>query len=124
MCHVLIDFFFSYKIMVTPTKPDVKKLAKSIIEKRRRARINALIEKLKHLMVNEEEEERVSKLDKVELLELIVDYVKKLKRTGVCDGYKQCVNEVARIFDVLQMDNGEIVMSMLATKLCTIMKKP
>ena len=108
--------------MVMPTKPDVKKRAKSTKEKWRRARINALLEQLKHLLVNEEEEERVSKLDKVELLELIVDYVKKLKRTGVCDGYKQCVTEVARIFDQLEMDNGEHVMSLLATKLCCIMK--
>merc|ERR1712141_576883 len=59
-----------------------RKVVKPLIERKRRARINACLDELKDLMVFalQTEGESISKLEKADVLELTVSHLRKLKR--------------------------------------------
>lgn len=88
-----------------------RKVTKPWLERKRRARINHCLDQLKELMVStlQSEGENVSKLEKADILELSVDYLRKtlqkqhMAENPVVDadrfraGFKQAANEVSRV---------------------------
>ena len=113
-----------------------KKVMKPLIEKKRRARINACLDELKDLMVFalQTEGESISKLEKADVLELTVKHLRKLKRQQMLAlnpsldldrfhaGYTTCATEVSRNLAATGVDvaTGSRLMSHLGTKLNSI----
>jgi hypothetical protein len=66
---------------MTPTKASLRKANKPLLEKRRRARINACLNQLKNLVLEtlRKDTARYSKLEKADILEMTVDYLKTLR---------------------------------------------
>lgn len=82
-----------------------RKKRRGVIEKRRRDRINGCLSELKKLVPEAISKETSSKLEKAEILQLTVDYLKELnhkskddKFTNECKllGFRDCVLEVSR----------------------------
>lgn len=88
-----------------------RKVMKSMLERKRRARINRCLDELKDLMVTalQAEGENVSKLEKADILELTVRHLHSLKRRGQLvlkpemsyterfrAGFTQCATEVSQ----------------------------
>merc|ERR1712109_282410 len=85
-----------------------RKVMKPLIERKRRARINACLDELKDLMVHalQTEGESITKLEKADVLELTVRHLQKLKRQQMLTlqphleqdrykaGYAACATEV------------------------------
>merc|ERR1712228_423031 len=113
-----------------------RKVMKPLLERKRRARINACLDELKDLMVYalQSEGESISKLEKADVLELTVKHLRKLKRQQMLSvnpgleldryraGYTTCATEVSRC---LASTGGDIsvgsrLMSHLGKKLNTI----
>lgn len=84
-----------------------KKVTKPLLERKRRARINACLDELKDIMTGclQTEGENVSKLEKADILELTVRHIQKLNQsqrnpaediTKFRQGYSSCANEAAQ----------------------------
>ncbi|CAF0736995.1 unnamed protein product [Adineta ricciae] len=77
-----------------------RKFAKTCVEKKRRDRINKSLDELKDLMALTDERARYQKLEKAEILEMTVNYIRNLKRTmnntveDYESGYRQCSEEM------------------------------
>merc|ERR1711935_389217 len=113
-----------------------RKVMKPMLERKRRARINACLEELKELMVFalQTEGESISKLEKADVLELTVKHLRKLKRQQMLTlnpaldmdrfhaGYTTCATEVSRSLAATGVDIsiGSRLMSHLGHKLNTI----
>merc|ERR1712083_1088253 len=113
-----------------------RKVMKPLIERKRRARINACLDELKDLMVfaMQSEGESISKLEKADVLELTVKHLRKLKRQQMLSlnpaldmdrfhaGYTTCATEVSRTLASTGVDIsiGSRLMSHLGHKLNTI----
>jgi len=80
-----------------------KKVTKPLLERKRRARINACLDELKDIMTGclQTEGENVSKLEKADILELTVRHIQKLNQsqrnpaediTKFRQGYSSCAN--------------------------------
>ncbi|XP_069476743.1 transcription factor HES-1-like [Ambystoma mexicanum] len=91
-------------LRIKATSALYKKSIKPLIEKKRRARINASLDQLKGLLQDEEgqQNQHVSKLEKADLLELTVKHLKRLKRSGSSNpvkdfsaGYIHCQSTVS-----------------------------
>ena len=109
---------------------------KPLLERKRRARINACLDELKDLMVFalQTEGESISKLEKADVLELTVKHLRKLKRQQMLAvnpsldmdrfraGYTQCATEVSRSLASTGVDVtiGSRLMGHLGNKLNTI----
>ncbi|KAG8197495.1 hypothetical protein JTE90_007234 [Oedothorax gibbosus] len=90
-----------------------RKASKPLIEKRRRARINYSLAELRAIVVGTEKPHsptaRPPKLEKADILELAVVYVKKMRERqssstdgdhrGYASGYNQCLMEVCQFLD-------------------------
>merc|ERR1712243_219513 len=86
-----------------------RKIVKPMLERKRRARINACLDELKDLMVYtlQTEGESIAKLEKADVLELTVKHLRKLKRQQMLAlnpaldmdrfhaGYTTCATEVS-----------------------------
>jgi hypothetical protein len=82
-----------------------RKFAKTCVEKKRRDRINRCLEELKDLMSQTDDKARYQKLEKAEILEMAVNYMRSLRRTHEQSpdtnqaknyynlAYTQCLNE-------------------------------
>ncbi|GFS88370.1 transcription factor HES-1 [Nephila pilipes] len=105
---------------------DNRKASKPLIEKRRRARINRSLSALKELVVPSEQNpqspnSRPPKLEKADVLEKTVEYVKRIKelnnvplddRLGEFDaGYTRCLNAVQKF---LETENYEMKSRLLS----------
>merc|ERR1711953_362833 len=115
---------------------EYRKVVKPLIERKRRARINNCLDKLKDLMVFalQTEGESISKLEKADVLELTVKHLRKLKRQQMLAvnpsldmdrfraGYTQCATEVSRCLASTGVDVtiGSRLMGHLGNKLNTI----
>merc|ERR1712241_423193 len=115
---------------------EYRKVVKPLIEKKRRARINACLDELKDLMVfaMQSEGESISKLEKADVLELTVKHLRKLKRQQMLSlnpaldmdrfhaGYTTCATEVSRTLASTGVDIsiGSRLMSHLGHKLNNI----
>merc|ERR1712008_245072 len=113
-----------------------RKVMKPLIERKRRARINACLDELKDLMVFalQTEGESISKLEKADVLELTVKHLRKLKRQQMLTlnpaldmdrfhaGYTTCATEVSRTLASTGVDIsiGSRLMSHLGHKLNTV----
>merc|ERR1711923_455244 len=113
-----------------------RKVMKPLIERKRRARINACLDELKDLMVftMQSEGESISKLEKADVLELTVKHLRKLKRQQMLAlnpaldmdrfhaGYTTCATEVSRALASTGVDIsiGSRLMSHLGHKLNNI----
>merc|ERR1712244_168394 len=88
-----------------------RKVMKPLLERKRRARINACLDELKDLMVYalQSEGESISKLEKADVLELTVKHLRKLRRHQMLtlappaaaedryqSGFAACASEVNR----------------------------
>lgn len=86
-----------------------RRITKSVMEKKRRARINTSLTELKTMLAGmiADQTERVDKLEKADILELTVKYVKQLQRTSIKgeasipdekyrSGFNTCFNEVLK----------------------------
>ncbi|CAF3347110.1 unnamed protein product [Rotaria socialis] len=80
-----------------------RKFAKTCVEKKRRDRINKSLDELKDLMALTDERARYQKLEKAEILEMTVNYIRNLKRhmhnsaDDYENGYKQCSEEMWKL---------------------------
>merc|ERR1712233_207620 len=115
---------------------EYRKIVKPLIERKRRARINACLDELKDLMLfaMQSEGESISKLEKADVLELTVKHLRKLKRQQMLAvnpgldmdryraGYTTCATEVSRCLASTGVDIsiGSRLMSHLGHKLNTI----
>ncbi|XP_069106829.1 transcription factor HES-4-like [Argopecten irradians] len=79
---------------------------KHIAERQRRARINLLLEQLETLVLPQDSEPSPVKLEKAEVLEKTVDYIKRRKSTEKqCSraeyekGYRECLRKVSNFID-------------------------
>merc|ERR1712059_4643 len=113
-----------------------RKIVKPLIERKRRARINACLDELKDLMVFalQTEGESISKLEKADVLELTVSHLRKLKRQQMLTlnpsldldrfhaGYTTCATEVSRTLASTGVDItvGSRLMGHLGHKLNSI----
>ena len=113
-----------------------RKIVKPMLERKRRARINACLDELKDLMVYalQAEGESISKLEKADVLELTVRHLRKLKRQQMLAqnpgldldrfhaGYTACATEVSKCLAATGVDVkvGSNLMSHLGHKLNTI----
>ncbi|CAF0914666.1 unnamed protein product [Adineta steineri] len=84
-----------------------RKFAKTCVEKKRRDRINKSLDELKDLMALTDERARYQKLEKAEILEMTVNYIRNLKRTmnnsmeDYENGYRQCSEEMWKLIHSL-----------------------
>merc|ERR1712130_769205 len=113
-----------------------RKIVKPMLERKRRARINACLDELKDLMVfaMQTEGESISKLEKADVLELTVKHLRKLKRQQMLAlnpaldmdrfhaGYTTCATVVSRTLASTGVDIsiGSRLMSHLGHKLNNI----
>merc|ERR1711881_572723 len=113
-----------------------RKIVKPMLERKRRARINACLDELRDIMVFalQTEGESISKLEKADVLELTVKHLRKLKRQQMLAlnpaldmdrfhaGYTTCATEVSRTLASTGVDIsiGSRLMSHLGHKLNTI----
>ncbi|XP_050412685.1 protein hairy [Patella vulgata] len=96
---------------------------KPLIEKRRRARINECLLQLKNLVLKATSTEltRTGKLEKADILEMTVEYLKKLNSTpgsnmnikeengsNYSAGYEKCMDELVQFLDKTKGFNDEI----------------
>nr|XP_046191552.1 transcription factor HES-5-like isoform X1 [Oncorhynchus gorbuscha] len=76
------------------------KLRKLVVEKIRRDRINSSIELLRTLLHREQmcgqQQQRLSKLEKADILELAVSFLQKETKAGVSPTYSQCLQGTLR----------------------------
>merc|ERR1712079_153166 len=116
-----------------------RKVMKPLLERKRRARINAFLDELKDLMVYalQSEGESISKLEKADVLELTVKHLRKLKRQQMLSvnpgleldryraGYTTCATEVSRCLASTGVDIsvGSRLMSHLGNTLNTLEAK-
>merc|ERR1712012_703776 len=113
-----------------------RKVMKPLLERKRRARINACLDELKDLMVYalQSEGENISKLEKADVLELTVKHLRKLKRQQMLTvnpglemdryraGYVAAATEVSRCLASTGVDvaTGSSLMSHLGSALHNI----
>jgi hairy-and-enhancer-of-split protein len=113
-----------------------RKVMKPLLERKRRARINACLDELRDLMVFalQAEGESISKLEKADVLELTVRHLQKLKRQQMLSlnpaldldrfhaGYTTCATEVSKCLASTGVDItvGSRLMSHLGLKLHNI----
>ncbi|KAL5273864.1 hypothetical protein ACFFRR_000557 [Megaselia abdita] len=85
-----------------------RKVTKPLLERKRRARINKCLDQLKTLMVDclTQEGEHITRLEKADILELTVEYLRKQKKEKKTEaaaadsfrnGYINAANEVSRV---------------------------
>merc|ERR1712172_65966 len=129
----------SFEIEETPMSRthQYRKVMKPLLERKRRARINACLDELKDMMVStlHSEGESISKLEKTDVLELTVRHLQKLKRQQMLAlnpqvdldryhaGYTACATEVSRCLASVpgvDITLGTRLMSHLGQKLNTI----
>lgn len=109
---------------VSTTASEVRKSSKPIMEKRRRARINASLAELKSLLLEviKKEGARHSKMEKADILEMAVKHLRQIQRqqyTGATGsdptlsdkyrlGFNECAQEVSRYLGATDDDDAEL----------------
>lgn len=114
-----------------------RKVTKPLLERKRRARMNLYLEELKELIVDtmEQQGEHVNKLEKADILEMTVSYLRSHKcaaeQPPACnkrpvnmekfrEGYTQAAYEVSKVFSTvpgLDVDFGTRLMKHLGYQL-------
>lgn len=104
-------------------KSTQRRINKPLIEKRRRARINDSLSQLKSIVLeaNDTKSTRPSKLEKADILEMTVEFVKKMLSQSGRDtaspitnqneyraGYAECLAEISRFLETSSVVNGDL----------------
>ncbi|XP_053479883.1 transcription factor HES-2-like [Ictalurus furcatus] len=116
--NVLIDstYSFSSRMTVAQRKEanELRKTLKPLMEKRRRARINESLNKLKELIVPlvGKDTSRYSKLEKADILEMTVRFLRELSSSPVKaqadsyrEGYEACLQRVSALLPRTSLDS-------------------
>jgi hypothetical protein len=104
-----------------------RKFAKTCVEKKRRDRINRCLDELKDLMSQSDDKARYQKMEKAEILEMAVSYMKNLRtNTSNADSpfshcntdyytmaYHQCMNEFQEYLSTCPIINDDTKVSMM-----------
>ncbi|XP_069478193.1 enhancer of split mgamma protein-like [Ambystoma mexicanum] len=99
-----------------------RKSIKTLIEKKRRTRINASLDQLKELLQSNEgsKTEKASRLEKADILELAVKHLQRLKRAANSDpirgftaGYSHCQSTVSSFFRPGEMSDSKLKSQLL-----------
>ncbi|XP_026197890.1 hairy/enhancer-of-split related with YRPW motif protein 2 [Anabas testudineus] len=116
----------------TTTQVMARKKRRGIIEKRRRDRINNSLSELRRLVPTAFEKQGSAKLEKAEILQMTVDYLKMLQTTGgkgffnahilaldfLSLGFRECVTEVSHYLSAVEgLDSGDPLRSRLLSHL-------
>ncbi|XP_055951443.1 enhancer of split mgamma protein-like [Argiope bruennichi] len=119
-----------------------RRVSKPLIEKRRRARINRSLSQLVEMVAkpNKIQENRTARFEKAYILEMTVEYVKKIKDKRIFpekpsydehensfqDGYRLCMNEIQNFFvkSPERKPSEELLMKSLLKYLCRKLKVP
>ncbi|XP_053137433.1 transcription factor HES-2-like [Hemicordylus capensis] len=113
-----------------PTKkaagaPELRKTLKPLMEKRRRARINDSLNQLKTLILPliGKDNSRYSKLEKADILEMTVQFLKELPALSCnpvpdpagsyCEGYRACLSRLATLLPKYKLLNWDSCHSLL-----------
>lgn len=107
---------------------EYRKVVKPMLERQRRARINKSLDELKSLIMESMQEgEQIVKMEKTDILELTVKYLRNVKKSSVVSeqesfrrGYINAANEVSRTLAFIpQMDIsiGKKIMTHLGIQL-------
>lgn len=133
----------AYEVNVEDVEPmsrtyQYRKVMKPLLERKRRARINACLDELKDLMVGalQSEGESIAKLEKADVLELTVRHLRKLQQHQALalpaqnqsqqkfmSGYALCANEVTRFISSspdIDVHVSKNLLSHLGTRLNTM----
>lgn len=133
----------AYEVNVEDVEPmsrtyQYRKVMKPLLERKRRARINACLDELKDLMVGalQSEGESIAKLEKADVLELTVRHLRKLQQHQALalpaqnqsqqkfmSGYALCANEVTRFISSspdLDVHVSKNLLSHLGSRLNTV----
>ncbi|CAF2435004.1 unnamed protein product [Rotaria sp. Silwood2] len=84
-----------------------RKVAKTYVEKKRRDRINRSLDELKDLLAIHCDKARYQKLEKAEILEMCVDFVKQTNvhlnsiKHNYELGYQQCTNDITTFLNTI-----------------------
>ncbi|TSL97291.1 Transcription factor HES-2 [Bagarius yarrelli] len=109
-------FSFSSRMTVAQRKEanELRKTLKPLMEKRRRARINESLNKLKELIVPlaGKDSSRYSKLEKADILEMTVRFLRELPSSPVKaqadmyrEGYEACLQKVSALLPRTSLDH-------------------
>ncbi|CAL1294449.1 unnamed protein product, partial [Larinioides sclopetarius] len=119
-----------------------RRVSKPLIEKRRRARINRSLSQLVEMVAkpNKIQENRTARFEKAYILEMTVEYVKKIKdkrilpeklsydehETSFQDGFRLCMTEIQNFFKKFpeKKPSEELLMKSLLKYLCRKLKVP
>nr|XP_056721434.1 transcription factor HES-2 [Euleptes europaea] len=116
------------KIMGTAKRPGeatvLRKSLKPLMEKRRRARINDSLNQLKTLILPliGKDSSRYSKLEKADILEMTVQFLKELpdprasvsaSAGGYCEGYQACLSRLTNLLPKFSPLNPDACNSLL-----------
>ncbi|XP_017273141.1 hairy-related 12 isoform X2 [Kryptolebias marmoratus] len=89
---------FSSVHHIRMSEKDNIKLRKPIVEKMRRDRINSCIEQLKVILEKEfHKQEPNSKLEKADILEMTVSFLRQQLQSGLCHSYSHSWRESVRL---------------------------
>uniref|UniRef100_A0ACB8EDA7 Uncharacterized protein n=2 Tax=Sphaerodactylus townsendi TaxID=933632 RepID=A0ACB8EDA7_9SAUR len=102
----------------------LRKSLKPLMEKRRRARINDSLNQLKTLILPliGKDSSRYSKLEKADILEMTVQFLKELpdpcasvsaSAEGYCEGYQACVSRLTSLLPKFSLLNPDACNSLL-----------
>ncbi|XP_039610895.1 transcription factor HES-5-like [Polypterus senegalus] len=94
---------FNHEYNLQMTNKEKNKLRKPLVEKMRRDRINSSIEQLKSLLEKEfQKNEPNSKLEKADVLEMTVNFLKQQMRPQVDydRGYSRCLQETLQFLSL------------------------
>ncbi|CAF0743619.1 unnamed protein product [Didymodactylos carnosus] len=84
-----------------------RKVAKTYVEKKRRDRINRSLDELKDLLACNYDRARYQKLEKAEILEMCVDFLKQINgrlngmKRNYELGYQRCTNEISNFLNTV-----------------------
>ncbi|GBM54992.1 hypothetical protein AVEN_82538-1 [Araneus ventricosus] len=119
-----------------------RRVSKPLIEKRRRARINRSLSQLVEMVAkpNKLQENRTARFEKAYILEMTVEYVKKIRDKRILpekpsydehensfqDGYRLCMAEIQNFFNKSpdKKASEELLMKSLLRYLCRKLKVP
>ncbi|XP_015261746.1 PREDICTED: transcription factor HES-2 [Gekko japonicus] len=104
--------------------PALRKSLKPLMEKRRRARINDSLNQLKTLILPliGKDSSRYSKLEKADILEMTVQFLKELPDSraslpastdGYCEGYQACLCRLTNLLPKFTFLNPDVCNSLL-----------
>ncbi|KAJ6666127.1 hypothetical protein lerEdw1_001031 [Lerista edwardsae] len=104
--------------------PELRKNLKPLMEKRRRARINDSLNQLKTLILPliGKDNSRYSKLEKADILEMTVQFLKELptpqasvsdSSNSYCEGYQACLSRLTALLPKYELLNWDSCCSLL-----------